>query len=101
VIVYYLFAPFPWRISNIFDVVASAEGVLRIIALWITLKYTVYKPTFGKQFKTVCVIAFMLVFVWAGGTSNYGTASRHHLTTNLAFLLPFILMYSNAIRSLK
>jgi hypothetical protein len=39
----------------------------------------------------VFVVLLAILAVWAAGTVNYGTASRHHTTTIWFFLLFFAL----------
>ena len=35
----------------------------------------------------------MLTAIWAVGTANYGTASRHHTTTNWIFLIAYAVFF--------
>lgn len=81
VFIYYMFAPFPWQISNVMDLYASAEGVLRFILIvfsvrWIRASQNYHMRRVGIL---LLILYFFQAFLWALGTSNYGTASRHHI----------------------
>jgi len=83
-LLYYLFAPFPWMIRTPLDVYAFLEGVVRMVGLYALVKM----PWQERRFiLPVALVVFMLIFVWAAGTANYGTATRHHITTNWFFFL--------------
>ena len=51
--------------------------------------YVVYKRNLidRKNLQIVFAILFAILLIWAAGTANYGTASRHHTTTIWFFLL--------------
>ena len=76
----YFLEPFPWRISNIFDLLVFSENLLRLLLIIVIFKYVgqinnIYKP---------CIYGFLasLFFVellWSIGTVNWGTAIRHHV----------------------
>jgi len=87
VLAYYLFSPFPWKVSNLLDVLASIEGLFRLGGAFIIVKYGFVKKTLPAASRPVFIISMILVLIWAAGTSNYGTASRHHITTNWMFLM--------------
>lgn len=89
---YYMFGPFFWKVRNIYDAMACLEGIIRFIALWIILKYIFVKKIFPFYIKTSTVLILALCMIWASGTTNYGTASRHHVTTNWFFII-ILVMY--------
>ena len=106
----YLFEPMPWKISSILDVVAVLENMLRFWLIWNALKYLVgsylNKPmfvahnAFGYE---RCILFIFLSYlliesIWSLGTSNWGTASRHHLPS-LGLLLVMGFAYRNVISS--
>ena len=106
----YLFEPMPWKISSIVDVVALLENMLRFWLIWNALKYLVgsylNKPMFvahnyfGYE---RCILLIFLSYLlieslWSLGTSNWGTASRHHLPS-LGLLLVMGFAYRNVISS--
>jgi hypothetical protein len=106
----YLFEPMPWKISSIVDVVALLENMLRFWLIWNALKYLVgsylNKPMFvahnyfGYE---RCILLIFLSYLlietlWSLGTSNWGTASRHHLPS-LGILLVMGFAYRNVISS--
>jgi len=106
----YLFEPMPWKIGSIVDVVALLENMLRFWLIWNALKYLVgsylNKPMFvahnyfGYE---RCILFIFLSYLlietlWSLGTSNWGTASRHHLPS-LGLLLVASFAYRNVISS--
>lgn len=80
--IHYLFSPFPWQIRNILDVYAFIESALRFILIYYAIKHWHY--SFGMQkrlFGLLLILFFSMSFMWATGTTNYGTAMRHHMVT--------------------
>ena len=76
--IYLLFTPFPWMISNIKDVLGFLDMI--IYAGLIYLGYTGSKKLWqsNKQIViTTLLIMVTLVVMFAWGTTNYGTAWRH------------------------
>ena len=104
----YLFEPMPWKISSIVDVVALLENMLRFWLIWNALKYLVgsylNKPMFvahnyfGYERCILFIFLSYLVIetIWSLGTSNWGTATRHHLPS-LGLLLVASFAYRNVI----
>jgi hypothetical protein len=76
----YMFAPFPWQIGNVKDVWALLESMLRFLLLY----FAVYS-WHGSSGKVRSYYSFLLIFflgmelIWALGTINWGTATRHHV----------------------
>ena len=77
---FYMFAPFPWQISSAADVYGAFEGYLRLILIYFGVK-TWYRSRGERrsQWGYLLICFFSLEFLWAMGTSNWGTAIRHHL----------------------
>lgn len=100
VIVYYMFAPFPWQIRSIWDPVASFEGIFRGIAIFMLIKYHFVRNVFPPALRPATVVVVLLCLIWAAGTTNYGTASRHHVTTNWFFIFIFV-MYFNHMKDIR
>lgn len=106
----YLFEPMPWKISSIVDIVALLENILRFWLIWNAFKYLVgsylNKPMFVahnyfgyRRFILFIFLSYLLVeSLWSLGTSNWGTASRHHLPS-LGLLLVMGFAYRNVISS--
>jgi len=102
----YLFEPMPWKISSIVDVVALLENMLRFWLIWNALKYLVgsylNKPMFvarndfgNERFIFFIFLSYLVMeTIWSLGTSNWGTASRHHLPS-LGLLLVAGFAYRN------
>ena len=79
---HYLFAPFPWKISNILDVGASIESILRMVLIYFSVKH--WRQAHGVQRRLLwlmLILFFSMSFMWAMGTTNYGTAIRHNMLT--------------------
>ena len=102
----YLFEPMPWKISSIVDVVALLENMLRFWLIWNALKYLVgsyrNKPMFvahnyfGHERCILLIFLSYLIMeiIWSLGTTNWGTAIRHHLPS-LGLLLVASFAYRN------
>lgn len=76
----YMFAPLPWQIGKSVDIYAAAEGLMRALLLTFAI-YTWYRARGGLKslwgFLLICYLSIELL--WALGTSNWGTAIRHHI----------------------
>lgn len=80
--VYYMFAPFPWRMSNALDVYCGLEALWRTILIGFSI--LAWHKSDGLRrwgISLLLVVYSSLELLWAVGTANYGTAVRHHLTT--------------------
>jgi len=76
---HYLFSPFPWQIENIMDAGACLEAILRMVLIGFSFKYLC--RAHGVQFRLLLlmlILFFSMSFMWAMGTTNYGTAIRHN-----------------------
>lgn len=79
---YYLFSPFPWQVGSIVDVYAVLESIMRMVLIYYSIKH--WRNASGMQRRLVglmLVLFFSMSFLWAMGTTNYGTAMRHHMLT--------------------
>ena len=77
---YYLAAPFPWQIKNVLDVGGMIEAFLRMILIYFSVKH--WCNAYGAQRRILglmLILFFSMSFMWAVGTTNYGTAARHHM----------------------
>ena len=77
---YFLFAPFPWQIKDVLDVYASMESLLRLVLIYCSVKH--WYNAYGLQRQMLgllLVLFFSMSFLWAIGTSNYGTGMRHNI----------------------
>jgi len=104
----YLFEPMPWKIGSMVDVIALLENMLRFWLIWNALKYLVgsylNKPMFVAHnyfgYERCILFIFLSYLImetlWSLGTSNWGTASRHHLPS-LGLLLVAGFAYRNVI----
>ena len=102
----YLFEPMPWKIGSMVDVIALLENMLRFWLIWNALKYLVgsylNKPMFVAHnyfgYERCILFIFLSYLImetlWSLGTSNWGTASRHHLPS-LGLLLVAGFAYRN------
>ncbi len=87
----YLFEPMPWKIGSMVDVIALLENMLRFWLIWNALKYLVgsylNKPMFVAHnyfgYERCILFIFLSYLItetlWSLGTTNWGTASRHHV----------------------
>lgn len=80
---HYLFAPFPWQVSNLKDAYGLLEAVLRAVLLVsAVLGWCRAVGARRQTFGLLLSLYFSLTLFWSLGTTNYGAALRHHLTTN-------------------
>ncbi len=73
--IHYMLEPFPQRIQNLLDLIGFIEVVFRVLFVAYICFYW-RRLNNGLKFMFFAYVA--LSFVWASGTTNYGTASRHH-----------------------
>jgi len=76
----YLFEPVPWRASTVPDIELLVENALRAWLIWkalIGLRGTWFLTRRAVIF--VFLSYLLLEGLWAIGTTNWGTASRHHV----------------------
>jgi hypothetical protein len=79
IFIHYLFAPFPWQISNFTDVYGSLESLLRLLLIIFSIKaWYEAKGTVKGVYALLLALYFTMSVLWAYGTANYGTASRHN-----------------------
>jgi hypothetical protein len=87
VFLYYVFSPFPWMITSAYDAYASLEGAFRLAGFLCCAAAYRKAAIDRRDLRLVIVVLLAILAVWAAGTVNYGTASRHHTTTIWFFLL--------------
>ena len=76
----YLFEPMPWRNLSLVDYVLVLENLMRAIFIFFGVKGLFVLPSNQKKiifFLLACYLSTELI--WAVGTTNWGTASRHHV----------------------
>ena len=77
---YYLFSPFPWQVNTVLDLFAAGESLLRLILILFSIR--LWRKSSGfqrKVFGFLLILYFTMTILWAAGTTNYGTAIRHHM----------------------
>lgn len=86
----YLFAPFPWNVSNLIDIYAAFESVLRFILINLAI-FAWYKEKGLNRTQIFFMISiyFLVTTIWALGTLNYGTSIRHNMLTYWILILLF------------
>jgi hypothetical protein len=79
---YYLFSGFSLWINNYNDAYAAVEAILRVTLLCFSVLS--WWEAVGLQKRLMGLMLFLyfsMTFLWALGTTNYGTAVRHHMLT--------------------
>lgn len=80
VMLMYFVAPLPWQVSSVMDYYAFFEVVVRTALLYGTLRRALSTHGEQKQYMLVLLsMFFVLEFMWAAGTTNWGTSLRHHV----------------------
>lgn len=88
VFLYYLFAPFPWRVSNWLDLYALAESFLRFILIAFSIISWYWTDGIQRRIRGLLLVIYLsMTFLWAMGTVNYGTSIRHHILTNWIIII--------------
>lgn len=79
--IYYYGKPFISDVRSLSDLVAFVENFLRLTVLYAVVAKLHSRGFDDRQhiFLLGCYLAFNLI--WALGTANYGTGSRHHMTS--------------------
>ena len=79
----YNFMPFIFHLDIFEDFVLLCENVLRFILFFISIKklFTCSQHKFYVNYLFIFLLFFIIEFMWALGTQNWGTASRHHIPT--------------------
>jgi hypothetical protein len=82
VYVYYLFAGFTWRFNNYNDAYATVEVILRItLTCFSVLSWWRAVGLQKRLLGLMLALYISMTLMWAMGTTNYGTAIRHHMLT--------------------
>ena len=76
---YFLFSPFPWQWRGISDIIAFVfSSMFYMYAVYAAIKNMhIYSRGNHNQVLAVLIIAFCIVFIFAWGVANTGTAARH------------------------
>ena len=77
----YLFEPMPWRIGGLADVYLFMENIGRFVLIIAALKNVASTRPIRADLLALTACYFACEAIWAIGTVNWGTASRHHLPT--------------------
>ncbi len=75
----YLFEPMPWRIGGLADLYLFFENIARLVLIVAALKRVWLARPMRIDLLAMVGCFFACEAVWAIGTVNWGTASRHHL----------------------
>lgn len=100
--IHYMMGPFIWDSRNIFDLVASFESLLRIYILLRMLYFYFNKNiiySFKKELSILLGLYFIITIFWSLGTTNYGTAVRHHVLD--WWIICIFIGYLNNLKNLK
>jgi len=86
--IYYLYAPFPWQVTNWLDVYGATESLIRFALIFFSILFWFRAEGIQRGiWGLLLIIYFSLTFLWAMGTVNYGTSIRHHVLTNWIIII--------------
>lgn len=91
-VAYLLFAPFPWNISSASHVLGLVDGAIYLLLTVLFLKNR-REILSNPGARTVLFVCVVLAFVFAFGTSNFGTGMRHRAKFYVAMFVvvaPFL-----------
>lgn len=75
-IVYFLFAPFPWMMSSVWDMVGLFDALFYILIFWgIYKSFPLVREDPVKLSILFMLIGMIIAFAW--GVTNFGTGMRH------------------------
>lgn len=88
-IAYFLFSPFPWQWRGFRDIIAFfGSSLFYILSVYMAIKSVLRKGGKNRAVTiSIILIAIGVVFVFAWGCSNVGTASRHREKMAMIFAL--------------
>jgi hypothetical protein len=90
----YLFEPLPWRVATLNDGIIFIENMIRAWLIWAAYKSLRSAQLLQKRTMFFMMASyFALEAIWAVGTTNWGTAARHHIPA-LGLLLLTAYAYS-------
>lgn len=93
----YLFEPMPWKISSIVDIVLTLENLLRGLLIFFTLLGLIKTDVISRRPLLFIFLAYLILETfWSFGTTNWGTASRHHVPGTALILIPGFYFYSKS-----
>jgi len=76
----YMFAPYPWQVENVKDINALLESMLRFVLLFFAVfLWRRFSGEVRSYYGFLLIVVLGMEFVWALGTANWGTATRHHV----------------------
>ena len=91
----YLFEPMPWKISSILDIVLTFENLLRAFLIFVALRGILKADVISRRPLLFIFLAYLILEIfWSFGTTNWGTASRHHVPGLALLLIPGFYFYS-------
>jgi hypothetical protein len=91
--------PLPWRFGGIADFVLFMENMFRILMLLVYFYSRKKMFQFQKDNMDVIVVMWLIIeFIWSIGTSNWGTASRHHVPAVGLLLVAGLACYYHVTR---
>ena len=98
----YLFEPMPWRISSILDIVLTFENMLRGFLIFISIRGILKTDVISRRPFLFIFLAYLVIeTLWSFGTTNWGTASRHHVPGLALLFIPGFYFYSKSFLNRK
>ena len=91
----YLFEPMPWKISSILDIVLTLENLLRGFLIFVSLVGLLKTDVISRRPLLFIFLSYLILETfWSFGTTNWGTAARHHVPGLALLLIPGFYFYS-------
>lgn len=88
----YMFFPLPWMISSVIDLISIFENITRLLII----VYIIKSKITSKILISLFLFYLLLELLWSIGTSNWGTASRHHIVSMPILLVIFSYVFSKS-----
>ena len=84
---YYFVEPTIYRIDNFKDLIMFCENTIRLILFFLIIKKSLLKFDNKILFIVFLTMTILMEGIYAQGTVNWGTASRHHVPVMGIFIL--------------
>jgi len=77
---HYFFGPFPWEVRSFIDAIAALVVLFHAALLLSSIVFWRSSSGYQRHAAGILLTAYLILeFMWASGTTNYGTAMRHHM----------------------
>jgi hypothetical protein len=78
----YLFSPYPWKITEVVDIIPGFEALIRFLLIVFSIRsWCKSQGSQRRLYSILLLVWFLVTIIFAIGTANYGTAMRHNIVS--------------------